>query len=281
MRALNEMISQVDRAEEVTAPSFVAETTDLVVPAPDLRSCRIIWESADSPRGFEGRGIANRGEFTHERARQAFEDYKYYRDLADRRVRRAELDRELTTCRMLGRSHDAKEVERRIRENEYVYNPQGGEIALQCTSFEEARLRVMELIGPVDSTERHYRYARFGDYRKTHYNNDSGPVNGFEASVHFGSNGKAQKFSRSWRIDYDPIKGTHFNVIIRPGGILTEGYLHHGDSESLKLALVFPGDQQSYERHLQDIELSAISSVANDGVSDTSGHRLDYLSKNE
>lgn len=242
---------------------------------PDLSSCRLIWESAATSRCYKKREVVFGGAYTSERSRQAFEDYKLIRNEVDRARRRAEFEREITICKLSGRSKDVKHVEQAFRENEHGYNPQGGEVVLQCIDFPEARDRVLELIGPVEPGARRFRYSRMGEDSKFRQDGIKGPVNGFEATVAFENHGTLQQFSRSWRVDYDPRKGPHFNVAIRPVAILGDvvHYLSNKDPESLSVAIVYPGDVQSYRRSLHQVEISAITSLDNNGDSTN----LDYL----
>lgn len=264
---------------EVPMPNVGRVETAPVTQIIDLSPCRVIYESAAGHRSFLYREALFEGRYTQDRATQAFEDYKETRNKADKIARRQRLSRELDICKALGKpSSDVRAIDSALRENENGYNPRGGEVVLQCRDFEEAQRRVLELVGPVKEEDRHYRYAGLGEFRQIRDEGRRGPVNGFEASINYVDAGKGHQFSRSWRIDYDPRKGPHFNVIIRPGARDggPDSYLQQMDPESLKLALLFPGDQQTYRRSLHAVEISAIASLDR-GVQ---GNYLDYLPLN-
>jgi len=244
---------------------------EVVPTVPDLNSFRVISERGGSRERFSARENFFGGEFTHERARQAFEDYKSLRDQLDKANRRKDLQRKLE----LARNGNRKAIEVEIRRNEFSYYPQGGEVIFVCADFEEAEARVMELIGPVKPADRHDRYCRLGESKAIHDQGKNGPYNGFEAVCQFETRGKLHKFSRSWRIDYDEKKGPHFNVIVRPSQIVSgSATLDKSDPESLNIAIVFPGNIDTYKKHLNTIEMYAITSLVN---GDTAGHSLDYL----
>jgi hypothetical protein len=241
---------------------------EIVPSAPDLSAFRIISERGGSLERFSARDRMFNGQFTHERARNAFEDYKSLRDQLDKANRRKNLQKRLS----MAQNGNRKAIEDQIRRNEFAYNPQGGEVIFVCADFEEAQTRVMELIGPVEFSKRHYRTERpLGDRKDKH---ETPLCTGFSTKAEFGNNGKSQIFKRRWRIDWDETKGPHFNVIINPGAPISGGFLEDRDSETLKVVLAFPGDKQTYEKKLQEIELCAITSMVNE---DTTGHSLDYL----
>lgn len=243
-----------------------------ITPNPEFSNFRIISENPANPHNFSAREKVFRGEFTHERARRAFEDYKILRDERAKEGRGVSLRRKLAETQKKGHVRDLRRIQDQIRLNEVAYNPQGNEVIFVCGSFEDARDRLTELIGPVETPNRHYRYERpLGDRTDKH---ETPPCDGFSSTVEFGHNGKTQLFKRRWRIDYDPKKGPHFNTYVNPGAPIAGGVLSDSDPESLNIALVFPGNQDTYEKHLQDIELYAITSMVNE---DTTGHSLDYL----
>lgn len=259
---MREIFTMIDNSvEQEIAPSL-----------PDLSSFRVISERGGSRERFSAREKFFGGQFTHERARQALEDYKSLRDQLDKARRRKDFHQKLSASR----NGNRKMIEDQIRRNEFAYDPQGGEIIFVCADFEEAHDRLMELIGPVEFSKRHYRYERpLGDRKDKHA---TPPCDGFSTTAEFGHNGKTQLFKRRWRIDYDPKKGPHFNTYVNPGAPIAGGFLGDADPESLNIALVFPGNKDTYEKHLQDIELYAITSMVNE---DTTGHSLDYLGESK
>lgn len=251
-----------------------------VVPASprvdELKGPRIIMEDLSGPRNFARREEAFEGKYTYERSLQAFRDYKAQRDLVDGLRRIMELQGRLVEARFHKNNREVRQLEQKLRQ--VGDEPLGGEVIYYSSNFDDAQRRVVELVGPSDREGRRYRYCRLGDEGKElREAGKNGPVNGFmEVSEFVDQHGNFQRFSKSWRIDYDKIKGPHFNVAIRPLQLDSNGnnahFLENNHPESLNIAILFLGDLEMYKKCLYDIEISAITSLTLE-----EGGGLDYL----
>lgn len=105
------------------------------------------------------------------------------------------------------------------------------EVVFGCESYEEAASRVVELVGPVMIGQREFHAARLDNniLRAVEYCGFSANI---ESGVRAGTN-------ISWRLDFDPKKKSHFNVIINPpkNGI---------DINPLNIAFTFPYDEDQF-----------------------------------
>lgn len=177
-----------------------------------LREARVHTEYGKREREFGG-------EFNDARALRAFRSYrKLCKDAPSQKMSVAE--------QMYGERFDTRYV---IKDGK-VCKAEAPDITDQevpfiCESYEEAVSRVMELVGPIPTEQRKFQKARFDNniLKAVEY---CGFLAHLETGVRTGT-------EVSWRLDYDPEKKSHFNVLINPpkNGI---------DVNPLNIAFIFP-----------------------------------------
>lgn len=193
---------------------------------------------------FDSRKNSYDDKYTSQRALQALKEYIAHRNQTQRRMNR----------------------------------PLGGEVGFLCDSIYDAACRVTELMGPATRDNRKYNYARLGEKFKDMREKGLGtPCNGFTSRSVIVDHRGSGLMVREWRIDYDPKKGYHFNVKIRPPVLGGNGYEPRispdNDLNVLNLALIFDipvGLTRGFE-HLVDIVNSHL-------VADMDGDPVDNAS---
>lgn len=165
-------------------------------------------------------------EYTDKRALRAFRSYRKLCDC------NATLRKMTEAEKMYGESFDTRLQEKNgklVRTESPEITDQ--EVPFKCESYEEAVGRVLELAGPIPIGSRNFHTARLD-------NNILKAVEycGFSARL---KSGERKGFAVSWRLDFDPEKKSHFNVIIEPprNGV---------DVNPLNIAFVFPYDEDQF-----------------------------------
>ncbi|SFL91172.1 Ig-like domain-containing protein [Marinobacter zhejiangensis] len=100
------------------------------------------------------------------------------------------------------------------------------EVRVQMHSYEAARNRALQLLGPIDPASRRNIVGRLSTSK------GYGQVVGFET--------KADGVWKQYRIDYDPEKGLHINVKVGKGNDMVVNH-----------AIEFPGTERDFERLLR------------------------------
>lgn len=201
-------------------------------------SSPFMYISEDGPYPtFLYRERISRGDYSEERALQAFEDYKKHREFS-----------------LIKKTEGQKILDKKF--GSVVLHPTGvapigGEYLFRCLDQMEAMARVLELIGPAPKESRNLIPAKFDLMY-------SGLWCGFRYVI---TTGPRVGLSTMFRIDWDPQnteKGAHFNVEVLPPrktpfGELTGRQLSSGDPLSLNIAFCFPADKAQKDQLTDEI----------------------------